>query len=81
MKQWSDQGILAIDMETATTYAICNELVIKAIAVLFVIDNLVKKGELLSDDVSNQNERRTKMRRFIRDVIYETITTIEEKPA
>jgi purine-nucleoside phosphorylase len=75
VKNWSEQGLLAIDMETASTYAMCNELGAKAISILFVSDNMVRKGELMSDRVYriDRSKTRTKRRELIRDIIFETI--------
>lgn len=72
---WSNQELLAIDMETATTYAVCHELEAKAIAILFIIDNLVKKGELISDQLYHSSTITTR-RDFIREIIGETIHII-----
>jgi purine-nucleoside phosphorylase len=74
---WSQIGLLAIDMETATTYAVCHELGAKAIAVLLIIDNLVKKGELISNQLYQRSTITTR-RDFIRDIIGEAIHIIAD---
>lgn len=79
VKKWSQEGFLGIDMETATTYAMCKLLKAKSIAILKVIDNLVRKGELVSDLKNKAFEKRNEeMKIFIKHILKETISEVEK---
>ena len=41
IQQWHDEGFLAVDMETATTYAVANYFGVSALALLVVWDQLL----------------------------------------
>ena len=58
-----------------TTYAISKLLEVRSIAILKVIDNLVRKGELLSD-LKYRNKKNEEMKGFVRDIIRETISKL-----
>ena len=45
---WSDQGYLAVDMESATVFAVSDHFHVPSAALLYVADNLIK-NELVTD--------------------------------
>jgi purine-nucleoside phosphorylase len=79
VKEWSDKGFLAVDMETATTYSIAKMFNIKAIAILRIIDSLVRKDKLISD-LERDREwkmKNNKLKKIVKNIISEIIERVE----
>jgi uridine phosphorylase len=73
VERWNKDGFLGIDLETASIYAAARKLNMKAVSLLTVSDNLVKK-ELLGSKKSIDGRRKNKklVIRAIRKVISES---------
>jgi purine-nucleoside phosphorylase len=79
VKKWSKNGFLAIDMETATTYAMAKLSKVKTIAILRIIDSVVKEGELISDlEYKKRKDEAQKLKKFVKEVISELIDRIDK---
>lgn len=58
VQKWSRQGYIAVDMETASTFAVANYFRMGHLSLLFVFDNPCKGEHILMNDFEKQ-ERRT----------------------
>jgi len=56
IRDWSHQGYLAVDMETASTFAVAESFGMKRISLLFAVDNLSQGDHILLSDAEKQNE-------------------------
>jgi purine-nucleoside phosphorylase len=59
IRNWSDYGYIAVDMESASTFAVAEYFGMKRLSILFVFDNLLQGEQILQTDVEKQ-ERRAK---------------------
>src|SRR5262249_26130598 len=58
LERWFRQGFAAVDMETATTYAVAEHFGMDRLAVLYVFDNPRARQHLLLSD-ADKDRRRT----------------------
>jgi purine-nucleoside phosphorylase len=78
VEKWQKEGLLAVDMETATTYAMAKLLKIKAIAVLRIVDSVVKEGQLITDsEYRNRRNEANRLKEFVKDVVCELIREVD----
>lgn len=80
VKERSNKGFLGVDMETATTYSIAKTFGAKAIAILRIVDSLVKEGELISDLRRNKKWKaeNKKLKKIVKNVVSEIIESSEK---
>jgi purine-nucleoside phosphorylase len=57
--EWCDQGFIAVDMETASTFAVAQHFGMRKISLLFAFDNPCRGEHILLSD-SDKSERREK---------------------
>jgi uridine phosphorylase len=72
--KWNGEGLLGIDLETATIYSLCKVFGARCVAVLRVIDNLVLEGKDLSD-VPSELKDEMKIRNLVKDTVLEMVTS------
>jgi purine-nucleoside phosphorylase len=70
LEQWFRQGFAAVDMETATTYAVAEHFGMDRIAVLYAFDNPRRHQHLLLSD-AEQDGRRAAANVKIRELAFE----------
>jgi purine-nucleoside phosphorylase len=68
LESWQDAGHAAVDMETATTFAVAQFFNMKRLAVLFVFDNPLY-GDSLVDTHEERNARRQRGEEAMTDVV------------
>jgi purine-nucleoside phosphorylase len=74
VEKWQKEGLLAVDMETATTYAMAKLMKIKAIAILRIVDSVVKEGQLVSDlEYRRRRNEAHMLKKNVRDILCELI--------
>ena len=57
IQSWSHQGYIAVDMETATTFAVAEYFRMQCLSLLFVFDNPSQGEHILLSDVEKQRRR------------------------
>ena len=57
IQNWSHQGYIAVDMETATTFAVAEYFGMQRLSLLFVFDNPSKGEHILLSDAEKQQRR------------------------
>jgi purine-nucleoside phosphorylase len=57
IEQWYQQGFSAVDMETATTFAVAEYFGMDRIALLYVFDNPRRREHILLTDVEKDSKR------------------------
>jgi purine-nucleoside phosphorylase len=57
IQEWSDQGYIAVDMETASTFAVAEYFGMQRLSLLFVFDNPAQGEHILLSDVEKQKRR------------------------
>ena len=57
IQSWSHQGYIAVDMETATTFAVAEYFGMRRLSLLFVFDNPSKGEHILLSDAEKQRRR------------------------
>ena len=57
IQSWSHQGYIAVDMETATTFAVAEYFGMQRLSLLFVFDNPSQGDHILLSDVEKQRRR------------------------
>jgi purine-nucleoside phosphorylase len=77
LESWRDAGHAAVDMETATTFAVAGHFNMKRIAVLFVFDNPLA-GDRLVDTEEEQHARRERGEEAMHDVVTRLLDQIAE---
>ena len=76
LERWFKAGWAAVDMETATTFAVAEHFGMERLSVLFTFDNPRKNEHILMADDEKQHRRQTGNQRMIDlafDVIRESI--------
>ena len=72
VEAWFRAGYFAVDMETATTFAVAQYFNMDRASVLYAFDNPRQKEHILLDDAGKNNRRRIGNSRMI-EVVLETI--------
>lgn len=57
IQSWSHQGYIAVDMETATTFAVAEYFRMQCLSLLFIFDNPSQGEHILLSDVEKQHRR------------------------
>ncbi|MCL4545839.1 MAG: hypothetical protein M1118_14830 [Chloroflexi bacterium] len=65
IEQWYRDGFSAVDMETATTFAVAEHFHMDCVSLLFAFDNPRRKEHLLLADTAKDERRRVANRRMI----------------
>lgn len=76
IQYWSNQGYIAVDMETATTFAVAEYFGMQRLSLLFVFDNPWQGEHILLGDVEKQ-ERRAKGEQTVIDTVLAIIENYE----
>ena len=76
IQSWSHQGYIAVDMETATTFAVAEYFEMQRLSLLFVFDNPSQGEHILLSDVEKQ-KRREDGEQAIIDMIFAIIENYE----
>lgn len=74
LEQWAGQGFAAVDMETATTYAVAEHFGMERLAILYAFDNPRRGEHVLLSDAEKEVRRSTanvKMRELAFDLAVE----------
>ena len=58
IEQWADDGWDAVDMETATTFAVADHFGMDAASILFVFDNPRQHADIVMNDAEKDERRR-----------------------
>lgn len=66
---WSDQGYIAVDMETASTFAVAKHFGMKRLSLLFVFDNPRRGDHILMTDRAREERRAVGERAMIELVL------------
>ena len=69
VNSWRDQGYIAVDMETASTFAVAEYFGMQRISLLFVFDNPCQGDHILLTDTEKQ-ERRTQGEQAMLDIAF-----------
>jgi purine-nucleoside phosphorylase len=69
IQNWSDQGYVAVDMETASTFAVAEHFGMERMSLLFAFDNPRQGDHILLTDVQKQ-ERRAKGEQTMIDMVF-----------
>ena len=72
IQRWSNQGYIAVDMETASTFAVAEYFRMQHLSLLFVFDNPCQGEHILLSNVEKQ-ERRTKGEQAMIDMVFAII--------
>jgi len=76
IQSWSDQNYIAVDMETASTFAVAEYFGMYHLSLLFVFDNPLQGEHILLSDVEKQ-ERRAKGEEAMIDLVFALIKSHE----
>jgi purine-nucleoside phosphorylase len=76
LESWRDAGHAAVDMETATTFAVAQSFDMKRISILFVFDNPLSSGSLV-DTEDEHAARRARGEDAMQDVVTRLLDQIE----
>lgn len=71
--EWSRQGYVGVEMETATFFAVSKHFSIPAGAILYISDNLIEKEIMFSQAHENAQERRNLVRAHNYKLAFEII--------
>lgn len=77
---WREQGFIAVDMETATVYAVAEFFGVQRLSLLFAFDNPLEGEHLLLTD-SEKDERRAAAERVMIDAALSIAVQPETTPA
>ncbi len=69
IQNWSDQGYIAVDMETASTFAVAEYFGMHHLSLLFVFDNPLSGEHILFNDVEKK-ERRSNAEEAMIDMVF-----------
>jgi len=72
LQRWNDQGYIAVDMETASTFAVAEYFGMKRMSLLFAFDSPRHGEHILMTDVEKENRRATGEQNMI-DIILSII--------
>ena len=72
IQKWSDQGYMAVDLETASTFAVAESFQMRRLSLLFVFDNPREGHHILLTDEEKQ-ERRAKGEQAMMDMAFSMI--------
>ena len=61
MLNWSEEGYVGVEMETAIVFAISNHFKIPSSAIFYVSDNLIRGQRVGDDQHANEKELRLKL--------------------
>ena len=75
MDRWHAQGYIAVDMETATTFAVAQHFGMKRLSLLFAFDNPHQGEHIMLSDFEKQ-ERRAKGEKAVIDIV---LSVVEEQ--
>lgn len=78
IRRWGHQGYIAVDMETATAFAVAEYFSMDRLSLLFVFDNPCEGDHLLLEDAEKQKRRLTGEKAMM-DVAFSLIETYEEE--
>jgi uridine phosphorylase len=76
IQDWSHQGYIAVDMETASTFAVAEYFGMQRLSLLFVFDNPGQGEHILLSDVEKQ-KRRALGEQAVIDTVFTTIENYE----
>ena len=76
IQSWSHQGYIAVDMETATTFAVAEYFGMQRLSLLFVFDNPSQGEHILLSDTEKQ-KRRTDGEQAVIDTVFAIIENYE----
>ena len=68
IRRWKEEGYIAVDMETAATYAVADHFGMQCISLLFAFDNPSKGEHILLSDADKQQRRATGEMAMIKQV-------------
>ena len=72
IQEWSRQGYIAVDMETASTFAVAEYFGMQRLSLLFVFDNPDQGEHILLSDAEKQ-KRRALGEQAVIDTVFTTI--------
>ena len=72
IQNWSDQGYVAVDMETASTFAVAEYFGMHHLSLLFVFDNPLQGEHIFLNDVEKKERRSTAEGAMI-DMVFDII--------
>lgn len=72
IQDWSDQGYIAVDMETASTFAVAEYFGIQRLSLLFTFDNPSQGDHILLSDTEKQ-KRRENGEQILIDTVFDII--------
>jgi purine-nucleoside phosphorylase len=78
LERWFQQGFTAVDMETATTYAVAEHFGMERIAVLYAFDNPRRREHLLQSD-AEKDARRTAANAKMRELTFDLAEEMSAK--
>jgi purine-nucleoside phosphorylase len=70
VEHWRQQGFAAVDMETATTYAVAEHFGMDRLAILYAFDNPGRREHILLSDAT-KDERRARANATMRQLAFE----------
>jgi len=77
IERWYQQGFSAVDMETATTFAVAEYFGMLRAAILYVFDNPRRREHLLLND-TEKDVRREQANRTVRELIFALALELDE---
>jgi uridine phosphorylase len=77
LEKWSEEGYAAVDMETATTFAVAEAFGMDRFSVLFVFDNPLT-GDSLVDTGADEQQRREEGEAAMHDVVHRVFDRLVE---
>ena len=78
LQRWFEQGFAAVDMETATTYAVAEHFSMDRIGLLYAFDNPRRREHLLLSD-AEKDARRTAANARMRELAFDLAVTLAGK--
>ena len=72
IERWSDEGYIAVDMETASTFAVAEYFGMQRLSLLFAFDNPRQGDHILLNDVEKR-ERRAEGEQTMIDMVFSII--------
>ena len=76
IQNWAHQGYIAVDMETATTFAVAEYFKMQRLSLLFVFDNPAQGEHILLSDTEKQ-KRRVDGEQAVIDTVFAIIENYE----
>lgn len=78
LESWRDAGYAAVDMETATTFAVARHFEMNRVSVLYAFDNPLT-GDTLVDSDKERSDRRAKGEDAMKDVVNQLLDHLENR--